>query len=101
VLAVEFVAVGVAAIGDQRDVAGNVRVGRAGRHARDIVREPLRIARVNGVSLSGSDRKRREERCIDERQEADSPAVFHIDLVESLAGDAERGQFGGGHPDFG
>ena len=44
VLAVQLVAVRVAAVGDEGDVAGNVRVRRAGRHARDVVGEPLRIA---------------------------------------------------------
>ena len=47
VLAVELVAIGVAAVGDQGDVAGDIGVRRAGRHARDVVREPLRIAGVD------------------------------------------------------
>ena len=54
VLAVQLVAVGVAAVGDQRDIARNIGVRRAGRHARDIVGKPLRVAGVNRIALAGA-----------------------------------------------
>ena len=100
VLAVELEGVGVATVGDQRDVPRDVRVRRARGHARDVVGEPLRVTREQRVALAGPDRERREEGGVDERQQPDAAAVLDIDVV-SLPGDAQRLELAGGHADLG
>ncbi len=88
VLAVELEGVGVAAVGDEGDVAGDVGVRGAGGHAGDVVLEPLRIAGVDGQAGTVSLDEVGVERGVDEGQEADAAGVIDLDIVVALTGDA-------------
>jgi len=100
VLAVELKGVGVAAVGDEGDVAGDVGVGRAGRHAGDVVGEPLGVAGEDRVALAGALGVGGVEGGVDEGEEADPTGVLDLD-VEALAGDAMGGERAGGELDLG
>jgi hypothetical protein len=99
VFAIELKAVGVPAVRDEGDVSGDIGVGRAGRHAGDVVGKPLRVACIDRIALAGPFGVRRKERGVDECEQAKPARIVDID-IEALANHGIAGQFVGGEIDF-
>ncbi len=100
VLPVELEAIGVATVGDERDIAGDIGVRRARGHTRDVVREPLRIARVDRVALARAFGIGRKEGGVDKSEEANAAGILDL-RVKTLTDDAAARKLAGRHADFG